>query len=297
VVYNSVGGAERHTGIPHFESKRRVEEHIESLGLAATFVRPTFFMENFVHFFAPKVEDGTLVFRLPLPAGVPLHMIATADIGTVSAAALLAPDRIVGASIKIAGDELTGEQITTVHGDRAGLPSRYEPIPLATLSGSPDQLAMFTWFASPVPYQGDCAATRSLAPDVQNLAAWLPATDLPATAPLPALTFERFGGSTCLSRPQNWTTSAANGSVESRSSSTTSPPSSRGVSVASRSVDTPRARAAKPNTHNLGWAEDADCVAQGQGWLWPGSVYGAFDVPLGVLAFHDARVGSWSAPR
>jgi uncharacterized protein YbjT (DUF2867 family) len=43
LVYSSVGGAERHTGIPHFESKRRVEEHIESLGLPATFVRQTFF--------------------------------------------------------------------------------------------------------------------------------------------------------------------------------------------------------------------------------------------------------------
>ena len=62
VVYSSVGGAERHTGIPHFESKRRVEEHLESLDLSATFVRPTFFMDNFVRL-APQVEDGTLVFR------------------------------------------------------------------------------------------------------------------------------------------------------------------------------------------------------------------------------------------
>ncbi|MCZ2804945.1 NmrA family NAD(P)-binding protein [Modestobacter sp. VKM Ac-2983] len=28
LVYSSVGGAERETGVPHFESKRRVEEHI-----------------------------------------------------------------------------------------------------------------------------------------------------------------------------------------------------------------------------------------------------------------------------
>jgi len=42
VVYSSVGGAERHTGIPHFESKCRVEEHLTSLGLSVTFVRPTF---------------------------------------------------------------------------------------------------------------------------------------------------------------------------------------------------------------------------------------------------------------
>jgi len=46
VVYSSVGGAERHTAIPHFDSKRRVEEYLSALGLSTTFVRPTFFMET-----------------------------------------------------------------------------------------------------------------------------------------------------------------------------------------------------------------------------------------------------------
>src|SRR6266852_9559849 len=75
VVYSSVGGAERHTGIPHFESKRRVEEHLASLGLSTTFVRPVFFMENFAQYFAPQVEDGSLVLRQPLPPGIPLQLI------------------------------------------------------------------------------------------------------------------------------------------------------------------------------------------------------------------------------
>jgi uncharacterized protein YbjT (DUF2867 family) len=176
VVYSSVGGVERHTGIPHFESKRRVEEHLESLGLCATFVRPTFFMENLVNFFAPRVEDGTLVFRLPLPAGVPLQMIATADVGEVAATALLDPDRIGGGRIEIAGDELTGEQIAAVHGGHAGLPARYEPIPLDALADNPDQAAMFAWFAHPPSYQADFAATRNLVPSVRNLATWLRST-------------------------------------------------------------------------------------------------------------------------
>src|SRR4029077_5754669 len=43
-VYSSVGGAERKTGIPHWESKWEVEKHIRSLGLAATVIRPAAFM-------------------------------------------------------------------------------------------------------------------------------------------------------------------------------------------------------------------------------------------------------------
>ena len=43
-VYSSVGSAHRRTGIPHFESKREVEEHVRELGLPYTILRPVFFM-------------------------------------------------------------------------------------------------------------------------------------------------------------------------------------------------------------------------------------------------------------
>ena len=40
LVYSSVGGADQDTGIPHFDSKREVEEHIEGLGIPYTIVAP-----------------------------------------------------------------------------------------------------------------------------------------------------------------------------------------------------------------------------------------------------------------
>ena len=40
LVCSSVGGAERGTGIPHFESKDLVEQHIREAGLHATILRP-----------------------------------------------------------------------------------------------------------------------------------------------------------------------------------------------------------------------------------------------------------------
>jgi uncharacterized protein YbjT (DUF2867 family) len=46
-VYSSVGGAERKTGIPHWESKWEVEKHIRGLGLPATVIRPVTFMEGY----------------------------------------------------------------------------------------------------------------------------------------------------------------------------------------------------------------------------------------------------------
>src|SRR6266853_1608116 len=43
-VYSSVGGAERNSGIDHWESKWRIEGHVRKLGLPATMLRPAEFI-------------------------------------------------------------------------------------------------------------------------------------------------------------------------------------------------------------------------------------------------------------
>lgn len=171
LVYSSVGGAERHTGIPHFESKRRVEEYLESIGLPATFVRPTFFYDNLLSQ-SSALEDGAMVVRLPMPDDVPLQMVAVSDIGAVAAAVLIAPSRVPTGAIEIAGDELTGPQIADVFGRRAGQPARFESLPVAT-AGDDDLRAMFTWLATPPSYQADRAFTAELAPQVQTFEEWV----------------------------------------------------------------------------------------------------------------------------
>lgn len=173
VVYSSVGGAERATGIPHFESKRRVEEYMSLLGLSSSFVRPTFFMENFTHFLAPKQEDGVVVLRAPLAPGVPLQMVAVEDIGAVAAAALLDEAAVSGGAVEIAGDEVTAEQIAAIYGERAGLLARFDALPLSVVADDADQKAMFTWFAELPAYQADFDATRRLVPGLKNFRAWL----------------------------------------------------------------------------------------------------------------------------
>lgn len=179
MVYSSVGGAERNSGVPHFESKRRVEERLESLDLATTFVRPTFFMENLTLRPPAKVEDGVLVMRFPLAATTPLQMIAARDIGRVAVAALLDPDR-VGGSIEIAGDEKTCEQIAAALATQAGIPGRFEPIDRSSIPGGFDRQAMFAWLDEPPSYRADFAATKRLVPDLYNLERWLVATETAA---------------------------------------------------------------------------------------------------------------------
>src|SRR5699024_5051965 len=77
-VYSSVGGANRGTGIPHFESKWQIEQHIREIDLPATVLSPVFFMENWLGF-----KDAILARQLPMPLkpDTALHQIAVDDIG------------------------------------------------------------------------------------------------------------------------------------------------------------------------------------------------------------------------
>jgi uncharacterized protein YbjT (DUF2867 family) len=172
VVFSTVGGAERKTGIAHFESKRRVEEYIESLGLHATFLRPVFFMENLTGF-GVSIEEEEVVVRLPLPDGIPLQMVAVRDIGRAAATILKGGTAIEGNSIEIGGDALTGTHIATAIGSRLNLPSRYEAIPMAAVASYGDTADMFRWFAETPAYQADFAATKALVPELLDFPAWL----------------------------------------------------------------------------------------------------------------------------
>ncbi|GHH77341.1 NmrA/HSCARG family protein [Promicromonospora soli] len=171
VVYSSVGGAERKTGIPHFESKFTVEERLHTL-VPATILRPTFFMENLTAQLAPN-EDGEIVIRMPMPGDVPVQMIAVRDIGRAAARLLLEPSAIDGDAIEVAGDELTLDLVAAQAGETFGVPARFETIPLEYLGDDEDLKAMFRWFAEGSAYQADLARSRSLVADVSDFRSWL----------------------------------------------------------------------------------------------------------------------------
>ena len=175
VVFSSVGGAERDSHVPHFDSKRLVEQHLAALGVRTTIIRPVFFTDNF-RWFAPAVEDGALVLRLPFPDGITLQMIAARDVGAIAARALLDPEAVPD-ELEIAGDALTGSEIAAALAAKTGMPTRYEALPLSVMDDQDDMQAMFRWFAETPAYQADLEQVRHIAPDTWTLAEWLEAVD------------------------------------------------------------------------------------------------------------------------
>jgi uncharacterized protein YbjT (DUF2867 family) len=188
LVYSSIGGAGQHTGIPYVESKTRIEEHIRSLGLPATILRPASFMDNFASLTRPVLQGGELVVRLALRPQTPLPLVATRDIGVVVATAFEQPERYVGRQIQLAGDCLTGPQIAECFAGVCGVPARFWQVPIEQLRAFDPQVAMmFAWMDSQPGGQPDPDALRAEYPGLLRLRDWLRATGWqpgpPASAP------------------------------------------------------------------------------------------------------------------
>uniref|UniRef100_A0AAU2VEY1 NmrA/HSCARG family protein n=1 Tax=Streptomyces sp. NBC_00003 TaxID=2903608 RepID=A0AAU2VEY1_9ACTN len=170
-VYSSVGGAERASGVEHFENKGRIEEHITALGLPATVLRPTMFIENFTGM-GPVWQNGELTLTLALAPDTTLQMIATDDIGHLAAEAFAHPDDYRGRQIEIAGDELTGPQMADVFQQICGRPVRFRSQPLAELRALSEEAAvMFGWFDAHG-FRADLPALRTIHPGLISLETW-----------------------------------------------------------------------------------------------------------------------------
>ena len=147
LVYTSVCAANRNTGIPHFESKARVEYYIRQTGQECTILRPVWFMENFASpWLYPSIEKGVL--GTPVLPDRNLQMIALDDIGEFASEAFLRPKEFLGQEIDLAGDELTMDDITLQISCAMNRPVRYEPIPeeKAESAVGNDFALMYRWF-------------------------------------------------------------------------------------------------------------------------------------------------------
>ena len=147
-VFSSVGGAERQTGIGHFETKWEIEKHIRKLGLPATIFRPVGFMENY---YIPLLEKQLVKGRLfsPIRPEKPLQTIASDDIGNFISLAFAQPERFVPLELEIAGSELNGPESADVFARVLGrrVTVRRLPLPVFRLLMGREWYQLFVWLA------------------------------------------------------------------------------------------------------------------------------------------------------
>lgn len=166
LVYSSVGGADRAPGVLHFESKWQIEQYIHSLNIPHTILRPVAFMDNY-NWSRPFILSGTFS-GIGLRADKSLQLIAAEDIGVFAALAFASPDKFLGRTLEIAGDELTEAQIAETFSRVIGRPVNLGPGQAADEEGN----AMVRFFNG-TGYAADIPALRGLHPGLLTLDQYL----------------------------------------------------------------------------------------------------------------------------
>lgn len=144
-VYTSVAKATLNTGVPQFESKLEIENHIRTIGLPFTIIRPATFMATFDEY---RDEAATGVISGPLPAELQRVFIAPRDIGRFAAEAFDHPDLWLGRAEPIAGQRISYAEAAAAMSRVLGQPVRYHQIPWDefTATAAPTAVAREAWY-------------------------------------------------------------------------------------------------------------------------------------------------------
>ena len=170
-VYSSVASADQRTGIPHFDSKFRIEETIRGTGMRYTIIRPVFFMENWLGM-RQAIEGGT--FSLPLDPAIRLQMVAVDDIGGVVATALERVGKWQDRAIELAGDELSVSELAQAFTRASGREVRYVQVPWDEFEqqAGKELTLMYRWLQH-TGYHVDIGAVRSEYPKLTTFESWM----------------------------------------------------------------------------------------------------------------------------
>ncbi|BCI51886.1 nucleotide-diphosphate-sugar epimerase [Mycolicibacterium litorale] len=165
--------------VPHFDAKAEADAFFA--GLPVTYLRTTLFFENFVDSFPPRRgDDGALTLALPI-ADQPLAGIAVDDIGRSALGVFARGDALVGKTVSIAGDILTGDGYAAALSDALGEPVTYVPVPFDRFraQGFPSAVEMgnmFQYYAensAQFTADRDLDRVRELNPRLQSFREWL----------------------------------------------------------------------------------------------------------------------------
>lgn len=172
-VQASVASADHDTGIPHFDSKARIEQYLKKTGLPCTIFRPVFFMENWE---LPMVRDAVLHGMLPQPLSpdTRLQQVAVDDIGAVAAMAFENPEAWVDREFDLAGDDLSMTETASLFSKAIGKPVEYVQVPWDEFEQTvgKEMTIMYRWFED-IGYSVDIAHCRETYPNLTTLEQYL----------------------------------------------------------------------------------------------------------------------------
>lgn len=169
--------------VPHFDAKGEADELFRRSGVPTTFMLTSFYWDNLINFPGLALEqqpDSTLVLTLPM-GGKKLPGIAAEDIGRCAYGVFLQHDSLVGRTIGIAGQHLTGAEMAAALSRALNRPVEYRnispdayrsmPLPAAVELGNMFQFKRD--FEEIFCGARSVEMSRSLNPELQTFERWL----------------------------------------------------------------------------------------------------------------------------
>jgi uncharacterized protein YbjT (DUF2867 family) len=166
--------------VPHFDAKGESDHFFTGLGVPTTFLLASFYWENLIGSGPKKGPDGTLALTLPI-GNAKMAGVAAKDIGGAAYGIFKKGREMIGQRIGVAGEHLTGTEMTAAMSKAFGQPVKFNDVPPDVFRsfgfpGADDLGNMFQFyrdFEKVCNDTRDVARSRALNPGLQNFADWL----------------------------------------------------------------------------------------------------------------------------
>jgi uncharacterized protein YbjT (DUF2867 family) len=168
--------------VPHFDAKAEADAEFRDRDVPTTFLRTSFYWENFIYFGAgpQRGEDGVLALTMPM-GDKPLPGIGAEDIGKAAYGIFQRPDHYIGRTVGVAGEHATGQRMARAMSEALGEEVRYNDVPADVYRQFPfdgademgNMLQFKRDFNDAYTEQRSVEETRELNPELQDLETWL----------------------------------------------------------------------------------------------------------------------------
>jgi len=170
--------------VPHYDGKGEANHLFTDAGVPTTFLQTSFYWDNFIHFgMGPqRGDDGSLAITFPIGDGRIAGM-ASEDIGACAYGVFKAGAPLIGTTVSIAGEHLTGAQLAAAFSEALGEPVSFNAVTPDVyrsfgFPGADDLGNMFqftTEFEAEYTGVRDIDGSRALNPALKSFAVWLAA--------------------------------------------------------------------------------------------------------------------------
>ena len=168
--------------VPHFDAKGEADKFFTEAGVPVTFLRASFYWDNFIYFGSgpKKGPDGKLYLTFPLD-DKKMAGIASEDIGKAAYGIFKRGKEFIGKTVGVAGEHLTGKEMAAALSRSLGQEVIYNNVSPETFRafgfpGSDDLGNMFQFYRD---FEEECNSVRDvkfskeLNPELKSFDTWL----------------------------------------------------------------------------------------------------------------------------